>query len=363
MSSRLRVVELAGDGRPRGEAHGEQLRELVHEAADRFRATVLATAPLAEQDYLEALVDRTGFRAAILRWTPDLADEVAGIAAASGLDERTVLAMSLIDEEWWLRAELSSAANGHHCTSMACRPGDDTTLLAQNLDLPKYLDGLQVLLDIRPSDGSPRALVPSMPGVIGLNGLNEHGLGVCVNTLEQLPKSYDGLPVAAVVRHLLRQADLPAAQAACGQIEHASGQNYLLADPDAALAVECSAAGAVPWPGRGGVVTHTNHPIVAACPRPGSALGVREVPLPHAQNSESRLHAATDALEAAEPSVESIRRLLLTPPVLRGRDGDRGFSWSSIVMECSAQPALSMTAGPPDLAPYQRFSLADSSVR
>ena len=48
-------------------------------------------------------------------------------------------------------------------------------------------------------------------GLIGLNGLNSAAIGVCCNTLKQLANCRDGLPVACVVRGVLRQETAAAA--------------------------------------------------------------------------------------------------------------------------------------------------------
>jgi isopenicillin-N N-acyltransferase-like protein len=188
----LPVVELAGTGRSRGEAHGESLRELVLEAIDRWKDNVLARAPVDPEAYLTELVDNSGFRRAIDRYVPDLGAEVAGIAAAAGTDERHVLGLNLMDEEWWLREVMRGDRRLDHCTSVArCAADGEPTLVAQNMDLPAWLDGLQVLLDVSPVGGgsraAPRALVPSHAGMIGLNALNEYGVGITVNALPQLP--------------------------------------------------------------------------------------------------------------------------------------------------------------------------------
>jgi isopenicillin-N N-acyltransferase-like protein len=184
----LPVVELVGSGRQRGEAHGESLRELVLAAVDRWKDNVLGRAPVDPEAYLTELVDNSGFRRAINRCAPDLAAEVAGIAAASGTDERFVLGLNLMDEEWWLREVMRGDSRLHHCTSVArCAANGEPTLLAQNMDLPAWMDGLQVLLDVSPvgeaagSGAAPRALVPSHAGMIGLNSLNEYGIGIAVN--------------------------------------------------------------------------------------------------------------------------------------------------------------------------------------
>ena len=289
MGRSLPVVELAGTGRQRGEAHGESLRELVREAVDRWTENVLARAPVGAEAYLTELVDNSGYRRAINAYAPDLGAEVAGIAAAAGANERHVLGLSLMDEEWWLRSVL---ARPHHCTSVArCASNGEPALVAQNMDLPAWLDGLQVLLDVSPTSAAPRALVPSHAGMIGLNALNEHGVGIAVNALPQLPARADGLPVAVVIRLLAAQRDLASAVAVAQQIEHATGQNYTIGDRNGVVSMECSAAGATRYNPGGPAIAHSNHPLASA----GDVLGLDDASAsrPHEQNSIDRLQHAS----------------------------------------------------------------------
>jgi isopenicillin-N N-acyltransferase-like protein len=196
-----------------------------------------------------------------------------GIAATSGTDECHVLGLNLMDEEWWLREVMRGDRRLDHCTSMAHWATDgEPTLLAQNMDLPAWLDGHQVLLDVSPigedegSRAAPCALVPSHAGMIGLNALNEYGVGVTVNALPQLPTSADGLPVAFVIRLLATQSDLASVLAVAQRIPHTTGQNYTIGSPVGAVSLECSAAGATRYDPGGRTIAHSNHPLDrAAC--------------------------------------------------------------------------------------------------
>src|ERR1044071_2647535 len=114
---KLPVIALEGTGRQRGEAHGESARDLVREAAERWRRNVLDDAPMPAADYLHTLVSDSRYRAAIERHAPDLLDEMAGIARAAAVDERIVFGMNLLDEEWALRGRATGTAAGCHCTS------------------------------------------------------------------------------------------------------------------------------------------------------------------------------------------------------------------------------------------------------
>jgi isopenicillin-N N-acyltransferase like protein len=66
------------------------------------------------------------------------------------------------------------------------------------------------------------AFVLSFAGMIGLNGLNKRGVAICCNSLGQLMGRPDGLPVACIVREVLKQESEGDAAAFVQQIEHAS---------------------------------------------------------------------------------------------------------------------------------------------
>ena len=136
--------------------------------------------------------------------------------------------------------------------------------LGQNMDLPGFLDGFQTLLRLRDPGTGLELLVPSFAGLIGLHGLNNRGLAVCVNTLSQLRCSPNGLPVAFVVRSTLERASLEDAADHLRRVPHASGQNYLLGGPNGLLDLECSASGAVRQGEGAAHLCHTNHPLASA---------------------------------------------------------------------------------------------------
>ncbi|HVV77227.1 MAG TPA: C45 family peptidase [Mycobacteriales bacterium] len=348
------VVTLTGAPTARGEAYGEGVRDLVREAADRWSEHIGRAVPMPLADYLTELVEHTGFRRAASTHCPDLIDELSGVAHASGVDERTLFAMNLLDEEWWLRRRLTTGDALAHCSGFGIPPqGDQPAYVGQNMDLPAWMDGLQILLDLRPDDG-PSALVPSWPGMIALDGLNQHGVGVCVNTLAQLPTSIDGLPVAFVIRKLLAQPDRTQAVAALHELPHASGQNYVVGDPSGVMDVECSAAGAVDCSAATSWFAHTNHPLVAG--HDGDVAptdnGSQDRSVPRLDHLSKRL----GELDRARP--EALGAILSEPPLCRGSDGDPGFTLYSAIMELTDAPVLHLTAGPPSAHPLIAFEVA-----
>jgi len=327
------ILTLCGDGKARGLAHGEAARDLVVEAADRWRADVASK----HDETLTALVDASGFVSTTERLVPDLVDEIEGIAAASGVDRRVVWALNLMDEDWWTRRLLAGETA---CSGFGVLPGPgQIALVAQNMDLPRWLDGLQVLLDIQPVDG-PRVLAPSYAGMVATNVLNEHGIGVCVNTLAQLPTSSNGLPVALMLRYLAAQLTHADAMDVLRTAPHASGQNYIVGAPDTVADLECGAGTVTECRPVEGRVAHTNHPVGDADGGDGPGGFLANSPL--RLDALRRRLAAHDRVGPAEAA-----SVLRDPPLCRGTDGDTGFTFYSVVMELTDAPVLHLTAGPP----------------
>src|SRR5436305_6858715 len=232
------IVECRGDGRERGRAHGEALRGRIHGLLERWDAGVAARLGRPPQTVVSDLVEETGFLAAIERHTPDLLAEVRGIADGSNVAFDRILALNLMDEEWWLTAP---AAPRDACTLIAVGPRDGRpSVLAQNMDLPQVMDGAQAIVRFEDGKGEGGTLLTAA-GMIGLTGVSSAGLGVCVNTLPMLNHSRAGLPVPFVMRGAMAQGSVAGAAAFLGRVPHASGQHYALADATAVAGYECSA--------------------------------------------------------------------------------------------------------------------------
>jgi hypothetical protein len=338
----VRVLRLEGPPRGRGEAYGEEARGLVLDAVERWESGL--DRPV--EPYLDELVDGTGFVATARRLTPELVDEIEGIAAGSGVDPRRVMALNLMDEDWWVRGRPNQ-----RCSSFGVQPGaGKPAILGQNMDL-RGMHGLLLLLDIRPDDG-PRVLAPTSAGMVATNAFNEHGVGVCVNTLFQLPRSADGLPVAFVIRALNATTDYDEAVALLRSLPHASGQNYILGSSTAVGCFEASAGGVFEY-APGPRIGHTNHPLVAE-PRPDA-----EDTMATSANTTARLTYIDARLaDADHVDVTTAREFLAEPPLCRGRDGDLtgASTFYSMILEPD-QRRMWLTAGPPDRSPIQRYEL------
>jgi hypothetical protein len=366
----LHVVTVSGSPRERGRIHGETLRYEIGEVMARTKDGLQEASGLPADEYVDRFLAETNFLPAIERWTPDLLEEVRGIAEGADLPFREVYAYQLVDEQWIFTRQLREQrelAGAEHCTALGAfdRP-DGPPILAQNMDLPKYYDGAQVLLRVQDAGSGVDALVLTVAGLIVTTGVNSRGVGCCCNTVSQLASSRDGLPVAFIVRHVLAQTSRADAERFVRSIHHASGQNYTIGDPGGIVSLECSAtrvAAFAPLPSR---VYHTNHPVVnddlEARPDGGSASIPDPITGRQRTNTEIRFEAAGAALhDAAEVTVDTAKGILSNREslVCAMRETEiPSFTFGSVVMVLSAPPVMHLAPGPPAVTEYRTWAFA-----
>ncbi len=352
----LHFVELGGSGYQRGLQHGCVLKAEIAEAVQRWKDKLEAQRKQDPDTVIAEFHRDTSFVPAIRRWTPDLLEEVRGIAEGSGQTLETMLAFQCVDEMWgYLHAE------AHHCSGIGlARRGRQPALVAQNMDLEPFREGAQTLLHIHPTAGEPEQYVFTVAGLIAANGMNNGPVALCVNTLMQLSACPDGLPVAFVIRGLLARRSGPAVLGFLNRVRHASGQNYIVGIGDKVYDFEASATRVIrfqPVPG-GARVFHTNHPLANRDLKPGYG------PNPLADDSAIRFasldqrfgRSDADCTEGAVKAALRSRDPEWAPVCIALAKDRSWFTFGSVVMTLSAQPAFQVTHGPPDACEYARYS-------
>ncbi|MBN1135828.1 MAG: hypothetical protein JXM73_04540 [Anaerolineae bacterium] len=365
----IHPLSLEGTAYQRGLCHGETLRAEIQEVIQIWQAELAAGFELDAGQVIHRFLQRTDFVNAIQKWTPDLLDEVRGIADGSGLPFETMLAFQLIDE-LWANGDL---VVGEHCTAIGFPTSvEEPAYLGQTLDLETFRDGFQVVLHIKDPNSELEALVASIAGLIGFNGMNNRGIGVCVNTLLPLNSRTDGLPVACIVRGVLSRLS---AQQACDwlqHIPHACGQNYLVGGPDQIVDLECSANQVVQYRPAGwdGVVWHANMPLVNDDYTPDFRAALdKQPPGPYAQSSQARFQCVEQHLSQSprERRLEFIKETLASRdsaqyPICSIKDRDEHnaqiglFSLASTIMKLAGDPEFYVTFTPTDPSSYTRLT-------
>jgi hypothetical protein len=243
--------------------------------------------------------------------------------------------------------------------------------IGQNLDIPSFTDGYQVILHVKHQDSQVESFVFTYAGLIAANGINNHSIGICCNTLLQLNQSPDGLPVAYIHRGVLSQPTYEEAVGFVRKIKHASGQNYIIGGPKEASCWECSANKVVrflPWEGATRVY-HTNHPLAnddqSVYRTILGKIPEEKRPKNPDENSEIRFKALEKRFK--DPSkaitVETAKEALCSRddpqnPVcnIKPEKGPGGFTAGASIMVLSEPPVLHFAAGPPCVKPFHTYT-------
>ena len=369
------VLILEGIPRIRGQKHGESLRSKIRKNLELMKEDLGKSHKVDPDKAINEFLNDTNFLPAIDLWTPGLYSEIQGIAEGSACSLQEILALNFTDELWCYGIKDKAGewkGPYNKCTAAAAygQPGL-STLCGQNMDIPYWHDGQQVLLRIRHENGL-ESLVFSSAGLIALNGVNNRSVGISVNAIFELDHCSTGLPVAFIIRGALERTDYADAVSFIRSVPHASGQNYLVSGPDEVVSLECSSGEVVDFKvaGHPKRLWHANQALanndrdifeqlVADLPEEKYRRGFL--------NSETRVCAVENRM--SDPLVPVTLNTL--KEVFASRDhpdfpisyhydvdaGILGFTAGCVIYEIpkSAPPLMHLTAGPPDISEFRTF--------
>lgn len=350
----VKVLTLEGNAEEIGKTHGCKLKLTIQKGINTWKRDLQKLTGIKPADYVNQFIEDTNLVTAARRWTPTLLREVEGISQGTEIDFNTILAWQCVDEEWWYRAYEKrlgvKALWLKKCSGLGYFNGKTSPpMLAQNLELPNYYDGLQTLLYIKQQKSSPELLVFTTAGIIGINGLNNQPLGLCVNTLLELASSKDGLPVAFVVRGILEQQTLDKAIEFIRKVRHASGQNYILGDAERIIDFECSANKVSQYvpPEGGHAICHANHAFTNDDRRPLAQEIIEK------STTRARFDSLKRQMKDASKriSVADIKSILSSheAPICVHKTQECGalFTFGSLIIALSKPPRLYLSPQPP----------------
>lgn len=259
----------------------------------------------------------------------------------------------------WQRNWRSQPESRESCSSLAVADVDGAPLAAQTMDLPLHYDGGQLLLRFTDPVSGVRQIVFTVAGLVGLNGLNDRRLAVCVNTLSELACSRQGLPVAFVLRSLLAKPTVASATEFVEITPHASGQNYLMTSPAGIVDIEAGAESVMHYStGVSEHIYHTNH--VLAGPLAENRVAASDESSIAGPNSSRRLAALARFFERhAKPDLDGVKSLLASDdgPICAPRVPGQGFTFGACIMSLGPQPILHVAHGPPRTSDFVQHTL------
>jgi len=373
---KMPVVELSGSPLERGRMHGEALRPKIGSFLQAWKGFIHASVGVPADDYVAGFLGHTQFPKAMMKWTPDLVDELKGISEGAAVDHDTLMAFNFTDEYTWYGRYTGAGMKVpglRGCSTIGFAGYDGRpAIIGQNMDIASGSKGYEVLLHIRYPESDLESFVFSVAGMVGIIGLNNGPLGVINNSLRQLNVRADGLPVNCVVRGLLDQPHYDAAVRFLHEVKHASGQNYILGGSEWVTCWECSADSVVefvPKDAPPGIVYHTNDPFVNGDMSMYTSYEAKTNDKPEGLTS-SQARCAVLEKHLRDPdaprTVETIQTILRSQenkdlPVSRPWvAGDPGATYTaaSVVYELSKPPVLHIAPGPPHETPYEIHRLS-----
>jgi isopenicillin-N N-acyltransferase-like protein len=256
----LKVLALEGTPYERGLQYGTALKKEIHELVKLWKEDIRKTYKTEADVFIKKSIAATNFEKAIKKWTPELWEELKGIAEGSGIDFDTLYVFQLVDEVWVLGRDI----HAEKCTTIGLEKTEKLpAMVAQNLDIPPFYHGFQILLHIKDSKQDFETYLFTFPGFIAANGLNSSSVAVVVNAVQQLEHSRDGLPVAFVIRGILQRRTYADAVQFIKKIKHGAPQNYMIGDAREIGSFECSTTNVSEFiPFKNAAFTyHTNHPL------------------------------------------------------------------------------------------------------
>jgi len=363
------VLSLSGNAYQRGFQHGAQLRTAIAEVYKKWKASVNKDTGKDPDAVIADFLNTSDYKTYIQQYTPELWQEIQGLAAGSGQKEEDVLAFQLIDEYWGYLDRLKNGSVAkEHCSAIGvAATKSHPTYIAQNIDIDSFMHGYQVLLHIVAAEDTPEQYIMSCAGFLGFAGMNNDGVGVVINALTDLNSEPEGLPVAFVTRGILNQKSGGDALDFVKTIKHATGQNYLIGTNNEVVNLEASATTVVPfYPSENKhVVYHTNHALANHDVKPWKQeyhARILAGTTPHT-NSQKRFNA----LETRLTSPETILSPEVVQATLRSKDDPKSpvcvafnkntasFTFSSVLFTFGRKPSVQVTYGSPDKAAYQEY--------
>ena len=290
-------MTLSGSPTEIGLGHGSKLKLQIRAALTYYKSVF----NLPDNTIME---HAEHFRKVIAEFSQDYSDEIVAIAKGAQLDPLWIFALNARTEILAINSGFYSAspnaafANINECTTMCFTK---QSILGQTWDWGKPLEELCALMRIESQDGHVIQML-SEPGIIGKIGMNNAGLGVCLNILS-IDAKLDGVPIHIMLRAIL---DCKSAEQAAQVINSASGgksSNVIVADAKCNSFDTEFAGDDHLWPKPfNDTYVHTNHYLGAP---------INDLTEPAFADSQARLSTAIDLVDKCpSPTVENMKQIL-----------------------------------------------------
>lgn len=342
----------------RGFQHGAALKYVIHKGIAQWKQWTNEFLGKQETDIeIAEFIHDTDFLDGIRKHTPELYEELKGIAKGAEVDFNTLYAFQMFDEFAMYAGNKYRLA---HCSGLGVHSRRDLpNVLGQNNDLPRYYEGTQTVLRIK-YPGGHEAIVFTWAGCVAQNGVNNKNVGVTMNIVPTAKGTENGVPMPFIIRGILEKSSADEAIKFVKSLGgSAAPMNFIIGDATKVVTVENTADGAKVFENFHGEnwVAHTNHHLdidVATLPE-----GAVSKSVPRYQFLEQELKGKSRSVDAAR-----VKEIFRTRPVLKNLTTDPGFpTMESIVIELvEGNPRCHIAPGPPDSNKYSTFDFRKGFV-
>ena len=171
------------------------------------------------------------------KWTPDVLDEVKGMAKGADIEFFKVLALTTAYEKSFGREDVSEKCTSFFVTGEATREGKTIVGQTNDENLREWRYERDVV--IHHIDGDEEMLIYTHPGVPAYMGMNNRGLSILWTYIDN-GKTGNGIPTNAIIRHVLSLKNIEEAVQFLQDVPHDIPNQFGLADRNGNLVcLEC----------------------------------------------------------------------------------------------------------------------------
>ncbi len=246
------IFKLKGSAYEIGCQHGKLAKKQIGICIDTYQQLFMSYAGL---EWTEAVDQAEQYVSHIEKYSPDLMAEIRGIADGCGRDLLDIVTLNA-------RSEImltTKAVDG--CTSFGITPQagkDGVAYMGQNWDWKDTVFDALIALVIT-QEGKPNIRMITEAGIVGKFGLNDAGIGICMNALA-CEESVPGVPLHVVMRGILNSPNLGEAIGNVGNAQIASAANWVIGHQEGEIMdLEVTPSEFDVLYPEEGILVHTNH--------------------------------------------------------------------------------------------------------
>ncbi|KAK5171367.1 uncharacterized protein LTR77_004511 [Saxophila tyrrhenica] len=230
MKLKLRQIECSGTPYEIGFKHGREATSQVHGTIAFYTSMFQTSSKLEWPQVRQIAMD---FEPNLRRKWPRYVDEMQGLADGADVELADIIACNV-------RTEIAFGMFSDGCTALSWRT-EGASFLAQNWDWMEAQKANLVVLTIK-QEGKPGIKLVTEAGLIGKIGLNDAGVGVCLNAIRVKGMDATKLPCHLGLRMVLESRSREEAVRRLEEFGIASSCHMLIADAEGGIGLEWSSS-------------------------------------------------------------------------------------------------------------------------